>query len=281
MIRHKTLFNYARFRYLKLSALLAGLATLTYVVHDPPLNSYSGYGGTLVGNALGGIAALLIVWLAVYGMRKRAYRTPIGTVQGWLSAHVYFGIALVVVATLHTGFEFGWNVHTLAYALMWLVVASGIYGVVLYARVPSAMTHNMGEQTLTQALADLDAMDRDLGERALSLPDDVLRLVTSSIEKTRLGGSAWRLLRGHEPKCPTALAVAQLPTLTRHLHGDAAQRNHAVYSLLVTKQERLAQLRRHLRYRALLDAWLYVHVPITFALLAALGAHILAVLLYR
>ena len=55
---------------------------------------------------------------------------------GWLSAHVYLGVVLVVVATLHASFQAGWNVHTLAYVLMLFVVLSGIYGVIMYARVP-------------------------------------------------------------------------------------------------------------------------------------------------
>ena len=42
------------------------------------------------------------------------------------------------MATLHAAFQVGWNVHTLAYVLMLLVIASGIYGVVNYARLPSA-----------------------------------------------------------------------------------------------------------------------------------------------
>ena len=42
----------------------------------------------------------------------------------------------------------------------------------------------------------------------------------------------------------------------------------------------LARLRRHLRLKALLEIWLYVHVPATFALLAALTAHIVSVFFY-
>ena len=42
----------------------------------------------------------------------------------------------------------------------------------------------------------------------------------------------------------------------------------------------LARLRKHLQIKALLQVWLYVHVPMTFALLAALSAHIFSVFFY-
>jgi hypothetical protein len=35
-----------------------------------------------------------------------------------------------------------------------------------------------------------------------------------------------------------------------------------------------------MRIKALLEVWLYVHVPATFALLAALTAHIISVFYY-
>jgi hypothetical protein len=42
----------------------------------------------------------------------------------------------------------------------------------------------------------------------------------------------------------------------------------------------LARLRQHLRIRGLLEIWLYAHVPLTFALIAALSAHIISVFFY-
>ena len=62
------------------------------------------------------------------GVRKRRYRSGTGSLQGWTSAHVYIGTSLLVIVTLHTAFEFGWNVHTAAYALMVLVIDSGFIG---------------------------------------------------------------------------------------------------------------------------------------------------------
>ena len=42
----------------------------------------------------------------------------------------------------------------------------------------------------------------------------------------------------------------------------------------------LARLRRHLQLKAMLEIWLYVHVPATFALIAALTAHIVSVFFF-
>jgi hypothetical protein len=50
--------------------------------------------------------------------------------------------------------------------------------------------------------------------------------------------------------------------------------------LLERKAAALGRIRRHLRIRALLEIWLFVHVPITFALIAALIAHIVSVFFY-
>jgi hypothetical protein len=276
-VRHYSILEYASFRWFKAAVSLAALASAAYLWHEPPLKPY---GGTWLGYTLGTISGLLVVWLLWYGVRKRRYRSTVGTVQGWLSAHVYLGTALVVVATLHTGFELGWNIHTLAYVLMLLVVASGFYGVFVYLRVPEAMTTNLGEDTLQSIVLRIADLDRDMREKALSLPDVLFALIDKSVTGTRLGGDAFRLVSGKDPSCPTAAAVKQWPLLARRLTGDVAKLDKEVFSLLLQKNELLARARRDLRHKAVLDLWLYVHVPLAFALLAALIAHVVAVFIY-
>jgi hypothetical protein len=276
-MRHYSILEYAKFRWLKLAIALAAAAGLAYLWHDPPVRPY---GGTWLGYALGTIGAVLILWLTAYGVRKRSYRSNVGTVQGWLSAHVYLGIALVVVATLHTGFQVGWNVHTLAYVLTLLVVASGFYGVFMYLRVPRAMTENLGEETLESIVLRIGDIDREMREQGMSLPDDLFALVERSAGQTRLGGSAWRLLSGQDSGCATAAAVREWPALARRLTGDVAKLDKEVFALMLRKNELLGRARRDLRHKALLDLWLYVHVPLALALLAALAAHVISVFIY-
>ena len=51
-------------------------------------------------------------------------------------------------------------------------------------------------------------------------------------------------------------------------------------ALLRNKRKLLRQIREDLRLQAGLEIWLYVHVPLTAALLMALLAHIVTVFLY-
>lgn len=276
-MRHYSILEYAKFRWFKAAVIVSTIAAALYLWHEPPIKPY---GGTWLGYSLGTVGAVLILWLLAFGIRKRSYKSTLGTLQGWLSAHVYLGTALVIVVTLHTGFELGWNVHTLAYVLMLAVVVSGFYGVFFYLRVPRAMTENLGEDTLESILLRVSDLDRGLREKAMSLPDELLALVDRAVTGTRLGGSAMRLITGRDRGCTTAAAIEAWPASSRPLKGDAARTGKDVYSLLLEKHELLQRARRDLRHKAILDLWLYVHVPLAFALLAALTAHVIAVFIY-
>ena len=276
-MRHYSILEYARFRWFKAAIVLSVLAAAAYLWHEPPLKPY---GGTWLGYGLGTLGAALILWLLWYGVRKRRYRSRSGTVQGWLSAHVYLGTALVVIVTLHTGFELGWNVHTLAYVLMLAVIVTGLYGVVVYLRVPRAMTENLGEDSLDSLVLRIADLDREMRDKALSLPDRLFALVDGSIAGTRLGGSFLRLVTGRDPQCPTAAAVRDWPRVARGIAGVTAHLDKDVYGLLLQKQQMLERARRDLQHKAVLDLWLYFHVPLAFMLLAALVAHVVAVFIY-
>ena len=172
-------------------------AIAAYVWDRPPNGRY---GGTWLGYTLGTVGALLIFWLLYFGVRKRRYASNAGMVQGWLSAHCYLGTALIVIATLHAAFKFGWNVHTLAYALMLVVIFSGFYGVYAYLRFPRVMTDNLGDDTLQMLLIRIADIDRQARQLALSLPDSINRLVLAAAQGTRIGGPWFQQLRGRDPE---------------------------------------------------------------------------------
>ncbi|WP_407692301.1 hypothetical protein [Rhizorhapis suberifaciens] len=274
---HEGFLRHRDFRWLKIAAAISAMAILGYALIDvnPRHN-----GGSWYGYALGTIGALLILWLSVLGIRKRAMTAGRWSLKAWTSAHVYLGLSLIVVATLHTGFQFGWNVHTLAYALMMVVILSGMFGIFVYATLPAALSSNREEMTQPQMLDAIRAIDRQLHDAAQPLPHAQAELVQASLDDDPFGGGIVRRLSGRYPDCATRRAQSGIRLSTGHRPDVGNDPLERVDALLERKEAMLARLRRHLQLRALLEVWLYIHVPITFALIAALCAHIVSVFFY-
>lgn len=274
---HEGFLRHGGFLYARIAAVLCVAAAAAYVLQDAyPRPS----GGTALGYVLGVAAALLIVWLAILGLRKRWITDGHYSLKAWVSAHVYLGLSLIVLATLHTGFQFGWNVHTLAYGLMLVVIASGALGVWAYATLPRALSENRGETTRKQMLAEIQKLDEQILEAAQPLGRSDAEVVRLSLEKTQIGGGFWRRLIGYWGDCANARAIARLQPGLRVATGPEAEALLRVEALMQRKAQVLALARRQIRITALLEAWLFVHVPATFALLAALTVHIVSVFLY-
>jgi uncharacterized membrane protein len=270
---HEGFLRHASFRWLKIASAASLIALVGYFAADikPHPNGGSWYGYTL-----GTIGAVLIVWLSLLGIRKRAITPGQWSLKAWTSAHVYLGLALVVVATLHTGFQFGWNVHTLAYALMLLVIASGVFGVVAYSTLPAALSNNREQLTQGQMMDGIRAIDRQLLEAAQPLPRGTADLVLAALEEHPFTQSLRSRLTGRYLNCATQRAITGLHYADNGV-DPAVER---VEKLLVKRKAQLDRMRRHLRLKGMLEVWLYLHIPATIALIAALIAHIVSVFYY-
>lgn len=267
---HESFLAHRGMRWAKIAGGLSLALFLGYLLIDqqPRPNGGSWYGYTL-----GTIGLGLIVWLSLLGIRKRNMTEGHWSLKAWTSAHVYLGLSLVVIGTLHTGFQLGWNVHTLAWSLMMLVIVSGIYGVVVYTILPARLSENRKEMTRAEMLEALAAIDRQLEQAAQPLGREDANLVIAALRQDPFDfGIINRLAGKYHANCYTCDALAELdeddPALTK------------VLALLNRRLVQLEQIRRHLRYKALLEIWLYVHIPATIALLAALFAHVVSVFYY-
>jgi hypothetical protein len=308
---HASFLVYRGGRYAWIALGLCAISTLLYVIHDPVEGKT---GSTWLGYTLGTIGAGLIAWLAWLGVRKRQVATARAPMQAWVSAHVYLGLALVVVGTLHAGFQMGWNVHTLAYVLMLLVIASGIYGVAAYSVLPARITATRNQMEFRAMVEQV----HELNETLLSLADridaETHSMMARSVSRAQIGGSAWQQLTGRYPKLGDTSALdsffstkkVELETTTQMMRQPStgsfdaestvvmiagrifARRGgeneaETLQKVLQTQSKRNAMLERvnrDITLRARLNVWLYVHVPLTVGLLVALFAHVLSVFLY-
>lgn len=272
---HEGFLRHRNFRWLKIALAACLIAIIGYAAADvgPRPN-----GGTWYGYTLGTIGAGLIVWLSLLGIRKRAMSRGAWSLKAWTSAHVYLGLALIVIGTLHTGFQFGWNIHTLAYALMLLVILSGLWGISAYVTLPAALSNNREQMTQGQMLDGLRAIDRQLDEAAQPLARRHADLVLIALGEGAFTGGLRQRLTGRYANSPTQAAIDGFHRSDAQEAADPALQR--VEALLQRRRSQLDRIRRHMRLKSLLEIWLYVHVPATLALLAALTAHIISVFYY-
>jgi hypothetical protein len=296
---HDSILTYAKSRYLWISLVLTIGSLVAYFWHDPggPPN-----GGTWLGYTLGTIAALLVVWLMLFGVRKRSYMGNIGTLRGWLSAHIYLGTTLILIVLLHSGFQVHWSLHTFTFVLMLIVIFSGFFGLFAYLRYPSMMTRNRESATRDAMLDEVAEIDQNALGLADGIDPKVHAVVLRSIENTRLGGGVWTQLRArdgsdlalrklHEAmekrEAHKEMRTTEMPTMfamVDFLAGRATDKQgEAMRKLidLISRKKALAtKVARDIQFQALMEIWLYIHVPLSFALLAALIAHIISSFFY-
>ncbi|HET6604143.1 MAG TPA: hypothetical protein VFG21_08005 [Xanthomonadaceae bacterium] len=297
---HASFLTHANMRWLWVALAVLAVMLLAYALHDPagaPPN-----GGTWLGYTLGTLGALLILWLILLGVRKRSYDVGPGSVRGWLSAHVYLGTALILIVLLHAGFQIGWNIHTLALVLMLVVIFSGFFGVYAYLRYPALMTRNRENASRQAMLEEIGELDQNALVLADAVDPKIHAIVLRSIEKTRLGGGVLSQLNSHDA---SDAALAKLREAIDRREKGAAQKTdqqatmfamvdflagsatdtqtetlRRLIDLLTRKKSLASRVARDIQLQALMEIWLYIHVPLSFALVAALTAHIFTVLFY-
>lgn len=269
--------------------LLSVIALAAFIAYDPPAGRD---GSSIVGYGLGGLSALIVLYLSWLGVRKRRFASSTGARRDVVSAHVFLGLALIVTGTLHTGFEFEWSVHTLAYVLMMIIILSGIWGITAYAGLPDKMARNLSEAIVERSRFDMsehEQLEHDMDEvdarleRALGfLPDTFRGPIRASLDNTRIGGGLGSILSGSSAGCATARALEDVRKLadTGTFEPEVRQRLTDTVSDLSRKREVAAALRRDARYRANLKLWLWFHVPLTSALLVAIVIHVVLVFFY-
>jgi hypothetical protein len=298
---HASFLTHSRYRYFWVALVLSLGSLVAYLWHQPegaPPN-----GGTWLGYTLGTIGALLIFWLTWFGVRKRRYGKGIGSAVGWLSAHVYLGTALILIAFLHAGFQVGWNVHTLALVLMLLVIFSGFFGVYAYLRYPTLMTRNRENATRDAMLDEIAELDQNALTLADAVDPKIHAVVLRSIEGTRLGGGVWSQLTARDDseaalsslrdaasardkelkktKGEAKTMFAMVDFLAAETSSDKqAEALRKLIDLLTRKKTLASRVARDIQLQAMMEIWLYVHVPLSIGLLAALTAHIVSVFFY-
>jgi hypothetical protein len=114
-----------------------------------------------------------------------------------------------------------------------------------------------------------------------------------------VGGTIWSLLRGYDQS--TLLLPAVVAGADSRLVNNQGQRAliealagrlaaladstdinqmHTLLDIVARKATLLGKLQKDIQLQGLIQFWLYLHLPLCFALLVALVAHVIAVFFY-
>ena len=119
-----------------------------YVVASRGASSWPS-GAAAPGLTFGIVAGLLILFEFLLWPRKTLFRVwRIGRTQAWLRAHIWLGLLTVPLIVLHSWRELGGTLTTVLVLLFAIVIASGIWGLVLQQFLPRAMLAQVPAETI-------------------------------------------------------------------------------------------------------------------------------------
>ena len=236
-------------------------------------NTYP-HGGSLMGVFYGVAGFGIILLLMYFGVRKRSYKSSRWTLEDWLHAHVYLGILVFFIILFHSGFRFHDSVAVAALILLTLVFVSGIVGAVLYTYIPPLLIDvesKLSAQQISDQINQLAQVIRRLSlDKSTAFQDYCANFLRTEQPKSFAG---WRIMA---PGARARPATARTPLASDLELIPPAERSEFVQLLALTNQ--MKELHRSLiqkqRYINTMAAWLYIHVPLSFAMLLAVVTHI-------
>jgi hypothetical protein len=231
----------------------------------------------LVGHGYG-IAGtvMMLVGVALYSTRKRvSFLANAGGLGNWLQFHIFLCTLGPFLVLLHTTFKFG-GIVSIAFWSMAVVVASGVFGRYVFARIPKAMDGRFRDlQEIEEEIRRLE----DAIRTSAAVPEVELATVLAGPTVRAPRGTAdavWIALRGdvatrlHMIRSRRALRSAGvMPTIRR-----------GVLALVRTRLGLEQQSRLLLPFQRLFSYWHILHLPLAIVLLIVTIIHVTVAFLF-
>jgi hypothetical protein len=283
-------------------------------------------GGSRPGLVFGVAGGLLILFeFALWGRKKvRAWR--IGRVQTWMIAHIWLGLLTVPLLVLHSGFRWGGSLSTVLMVLFLVVIASGVWGLILQQFLPTRMLNQVPAETIHSQIERMvrfmiddaqrlvyatcgpapgeESMEADPEEVEHGAPISHLtvgavqtvgsvqgKVLVTKVPKAAVPGSeplreifrssiAPYLKEGRRSVSPLALPN-KAEAIFRDLRSKLNPGAYEAIGILENLCDQRRQLDRQDRLHRWLHNWLWVHLPLSIALVVLMFFHVWVAFKYR
>ena len=286
-----------------LGAAVLSAAYAVYVATAP----HGPSGGSWAGLAFGILGTACMVVAGLLSARKVVRTRRLGSAQAWMRAHLWLGLLAVPCIWFHSAFALGGMLTTVIMVLFYVVIASGLLGLLLQQLVPGAMTRQVPLETVRgQIDSVLARLATDAYELVASIAgpideaaDERARLAAEE-ELVKQQPAYWkRVARQHQAEAPLPEAAEvrdfYLAAIRPFLLGSRRAGGAPDFRPLLLrapeewrpKLERLQgfceearQLAVQQRLHRVLHGWLFVHAPLSLALFVLVAFHIAFALRY-
>jgi hypothetical protein len=174
---------------------------------------------------------------------------------------------------------------------MCLVILSGFFGIFVYRTYPTAQNELKKNQTIDDTFTQVEDFEAQLTRLAADASNGTKMLLNSAIERTVIGGGYLDQLLGRDnsslvldgrvvPNLDQDSALEALVERLARSEGDEHKALSQIVRVFNNRKKLIDVIRKDIRMQATIQVWLLFHVPVTFALIAALTAHIFSVFVY-
>lgn len=240
-------------------------------------------GASAPGLTCGIIAGLLIVFEFLLWPRKTLFRVwRIGRTQAWLRAHIWLGLLTVPLIVLHSWRELGGTLTTMLVFLFAVVIASGIWGLVLQQFLPRAMLAQVPAETIYTQIGGViegfrqEARHLVTGVYGKSPAEGAGGSATANLEllQQAFASVIEPYLSTKPPSgCPLANGV-RAANFFRGLRDQLPIGVHPTIDRLEIYCDQRRQFALQARLHFWLHNWLWVHLPLSAALVVLMIVHV-------
>jgi hypothetical protein len=218
---------------------------------------------------------LLIALLMLFGVRKRLSFLPLLRASVWLKFHTYVGLLSLVVFVAHNGPSIPQGGLERLLAAVFVVTAiSGIGGLILSRILPARLTAHGENLNYQQIPALCQSLREEVETLILTATESTdsstiadfyeMNLATYFARPRFLWGNLFPETRVHRK------LTDRLEGLKRYLNEEEEEIAEQLIEMVVTKKNLDVQW----NLQSVLKFWLFIHVPLSFGLLALAAAHI-------
>ncbi len=231
--------------------------------------------------AYGSGAALLLLGVAAFGLRRRTLRLSsrlgLGRSRSWLGYHVWGGALFLLLVLMHSGFRLpsGWVTWWLWGLSLW-TVAGGLAGLGLQKWIPRLLTSGLSLEAHYDRIPELTEELRGRAEKLVETCDEPVRALYERQVAPVLERPRRRLIYFFDITGGMKHRTREFAYLRRFLSADQRSKLDELEHLFRAKLE----LDAHYTLQQPLRWWLWAHVPTSLLLIGFLLLHLYAVFRY-